>query len=78
MFDAKRNINKPSGQTPPAKKPAHTTSPESLPETPAWPKASAENASIVGGTPLQGGGESSGSRGPEINSTSSLMKFLLN
>ena len=76
MFDTKRNIVKPSGQTPPAKKPAHTTSPETLPDALTWPIGSEENASKADATPVQGGGDSSVTGGAGVESASSLIEFL--
>ena len=75
MFDTKRNIGKSTGESPPTQKFKHNTSTEQVSETPPWPKSSNRNASEDGRAPVQRGGDSSGSGGAGVDSTS-LMDFL--
>ena len=53
MSDTKRNINKGSGETPPAQKARHNSSSEVVPSVPAWPGASEETTSEGNATPVQ-------------------------
>ena len=53
MSDIKRNINKGTGETPPAQKARHNTSSEVVPNVPAWPGASKETTSEGNATPVQ-------------------------
>ena len=85
MFDTKRNIGKSTGESPPTQKFKHNTSLEQVAETPPWPKSSNRNRSEDGRTPVQRGGDSSGSGGAGVDGSqptnahmdvSALMNFL--
>ena len=72
----KRDIGKPSGMTPPAKKTTSQSPTGVLPNTPAWPGTFSEITENINTTPLQEGGESSESGASGLDSNSSLMDFL--
>ena len=57
MSDTKRNINKGSGETPPAQKARYNSSSEVVPSVPAWPGASEETTSEGNATPVQRGAQ---------------------
>ena len=83
--ELKRNINKPTGETPPAKKFGCQSSSQPMQDVGPWPGSAAQNAGMSSTTPVQGGGgtmpgSATGATGVETGSENNelqkLMKFM--